>query len=126
MRLRPAAVLVALAALVAGVVVLRLLAGPGFVDRISFENPTVYDLHVEVRGGGGDGWLALATSVRQDTAVVEDVVDVGAVWVFRFSAQGTAAGELRVTREELERDGWRVIVPDRVGERLRELAVPAP
>lgn len=125
-QLRPAHLLGALAALALVVLVMRLSTETSFIERISFENPTVYDLSIEAGGPDRDGWLEIATARREATTVAEEVLDIGDVWVFRFSAQGESGGELRLTRAQLASDGWRVRIPERVGEQLQAVAAPPP
>ena len=73
---------------VAGVLLVsQLLAAPHFVPRLTFENPTRYELLVEVSDGHGDGWSPLGTVDRRGPTSVEQVYDVGDVWQFRLSAQ---------------------------------------
>lgn len=122
--LRPAYLLVALAALALFLLLPRLIAETSFIERISFENPTVYDISIEAGGPDRDGWLAIATATRGATSVAEEVLDIGEVWVFRFSAQGESGGELRLTRAQLASDDWRVRIPERVGELLRARGAP--
>jgi hypothetical protein len=101
-----------------------LSGGPGTVPRITFENPTVYGLDIEVSPGSGTGWTS-AGSVRQEsTADVEEVIDQGDVWLFRFDSQGASGGELRLTRAELEASGWTVAIPAEVGKRLADAGAP--
>ena len=117
---------VALAFLTASVAFMALYPAPrSFVERISIENPTEYDLAVQV-SGRGDGWIGISTATRGATTVAEQVLDVGEVWTFRFRSQGEDGGELRRSRDELEQDGWRLRVPARIGEELREQGAPAP
>ena len=123
-QLRPAHLLVALGAIALIVVLTRVLAGPNVIDRISLENPTVYDLSIEATGHDRDGWVAITTARREATTVAEEVLDLGEVWLFRFSSQGEDGGELRLTRAQLERDDWRVRIPEGVGQRLGEAGAP--
>lgn len=118
-QLRPAHLFVALGAIALFVLVTRLLAGPNFIDRISFENPTIYDISIEASGPDRDGWVAIATARPEATTAAEEVLDIGDEWVFRFSAQGVSGGELRLTRAQLADDAWRVRLPESVGEQLR-------
>jgi hypothetical protein len=53
------------------------------------------------------------------------VIDQGEVWIFRFRHWGDPIRELSLTRAELERNGWRLEVPDEVEERLQELGRPS-
>ncbi len=46
------------------------------------------------------------------------------IWVFRFDAQGKRGGELRLTREQLASDGWRVDIPVEIGQHLAEQGAP--
>jgi hypothetical protein len=122
-RLRPRRVLVAVLAVVA-VAVLAIAVAPWFrtespVARLTIDNPTVYQVNVEVSGDGG-GWLDLGAVDRQGSKTAEEVTDQGARWVFRFSYGGVDAGEVAVARTDLAAAGWHVTVPDTVGQRLRD------
>lgn len=116
----------------AGVVVVVLVALPRFLDspnmvgRLTVQNPTGYDISVDATDHRRQGWLGLGTAHRSTTSTFEEIVDQGEVWIFRFSAQGEHAGELRVSRQRLERDGWRIRVPTEVGERLKVTGAPLP
>ncbi len=101
-----------------------LSGGPTTVARITFVNPTAYTLSVDVSDGAGSGWSPAGFAPKRSTGVVEQVSDQGDVWVFRFDAQGKSGGELRLTREQLKRDGWRVDIPVEVGQRLAEAGAP--
>src|SRR5436305_4243754 len=107
-RLRPRRVLVAGLAVVA-VAVLAIAVAPWFrtespVARLTIDNPTVYQVNVEVSGDGG-GWLDLGAVDRQGSKTVEEVTDQGARWVFRFSYGGVDAGEVPVARTDLAAAG---------------------
>ena len=104
----------------------RLTAGPSFVDRMAFDNPSEYDVLIRLTGEERDGWLILGTARRAATTTVGEIVDQGDVWIFGFFAQGEEAGELRVERSRLEGDGWRVTVPDQVAAELRAKGAPPP
>ena len=121
---RPLLAVVACAMVVLVVAGPTLLRGPTFIDEIKFVNPSDYDIHVEVSGGDAEGWLSLTTADKNATTAAVDVMDQGAVWVFRFSAQGRPAGELRTTRTELEQAGWSIEIPSSVIGRLREQRTP--
>lgn len=101
-----------------------LSGGPATVPRITFVNPTVYALNVEVNPGTGASWTSAGFVPKQSTTTVEEVPDQGDLWIFRFDGQGERGGELRRTREELEGDGWRVEIPEEVGRRLAEAGAP--
>jgi hypothetical protein len=93
---------------------------PSYVARLTVVNDTQYNVNVEVTGGAHDGWLDLGSVSRERTRTLEQIVDQGERWVFRFSYAGVAAGEVALDRTELSRQGWRLTVPVEVGERLRE------
>lgn len=101
-----------------------LSSGPATIPRITFENPTVYALDIEVSPGTATGWTS-AGSVRQgSTADVAEVIDQGDVWLFRFDSQGSSGGEVRLTRAELEAADWTVAIPAEVGARLAKAGAP--
>jgi hypothetical protein len=97
---------------------------PATVDRLTVVNPTDYDLDVHVMGGDREVWVPLAIVAARSEDVVEDVIDQGDQWTFRFLHWGDSLAERSLGRAELERNGWRVDVPPEVGERLRELGRP--
>jgi hypothetical protein len=98
---------------------------PPTVDRITITNPTDYDLDVEVSGGERDGWLPLAIVEARSEHVVQEVIDQGEAWIFRFLHWGGPVGELSLTRAELERSDWRVDVPVEIQEQLQQLGRPS-
>ena len=115
---------VVVVAVLAMALVARLSSGPSTVRPLTIENPTAYALDVEVRAAADSAWTSAGFVPQRSTAVVEEVVDQGAVWVFRFDSQGRSGGELQMTRSELEDAGWRVTVPADVGKRLAESGAP--
>ena len=113
-----------LVAAVALTALVGLSSGPSTIPRITFENPTVYALDIEVSPGTGTGWTS-AGSVRQgSTADVAEVIDQGEVWLFRFDSQGSTGGEVLRTRAELEASDWTVVIPPEVGARLAQAGAP--
>lgn len=110
--------------LAAVVPVARLLEPPSFVDRITVTNPTVYDIGIDVTDNDDELWMAVGTARRVATSTFERVIDQGEVWIFRFSAQGRDGGSLRVSRQQLEGDGWRLAIPEEVGRTLAERGAP--
>ena len=109
--------LAALATLTCLVGANRLLAGPAFVHRITVVNPTAYAVDVDLTGAGRHGWLEVGAAERRSTTVLEEVLDQGSTWIVRLA--GGEGGELRFTREELARAGWRVEIPTAMEARLR-------
>ena len=123
-RLGVGAIVLGLVTAVALALVVGRSAGPAKVARLTFENPTVYAIEIEVSPGTATGWTP-AGSVRQGSTVdVEEVTDQGDVWLFRFTSQGETGGELRLTRSELEGSGWRIVIPPEVGTRLADAGAP--
>jgi len=94
------------------------LDGQTFVPRLTFDNPTEFDVNVEVAGGGREAWIDLGTVARGTENVVEEVADPGGTWVFRFSYAGVDAGIVTMDRGALRDAGWQLAVPAEVGESL--------
>ena len=88
--------------------------------RITVENPLPFLVNVEVAGAERDGWLDLASINRGRIRIVEEVLDQGDEWVFRFSYGGVQAGEVVIGWDELAREDWRITAPRAVADRLRE------
>jgi hypothetical protein len=120
--------LVALGA--AGVVLVAVLllslinTSPKFVSRVTVVNRTPYDLQVSVTNGHGNGWMELTTAKAQASTDINQVVDQGGTWTFRFSGQGIDGGELTLSRSALAQSSWRVTVPDAVSQRLAGAHAP--
>lgn len=90
---------------------------PSRVD-LTVENRTPFDLVVAAGAADGDGVVVVGTVGRAQQVTLRDKVDQGDDWVFTFRYGGVDGGDLRVGRDELEAAGWRVVVPDRVGDVL--------
>jgi hypothetical protein len=99
---------------------------PGFVERVTVQNPSEYDIRVVVAPSSGSAVLPLGVVGQRCAATFGDVVDQGDSWTVRFEAQGSEGGTATVEREALERNGWVVQVPASVVEHLRQTKVPAP
>ena len=112
-----ALVLAVVAGLAAAAFLLDAMRSPSFVKQVTVENPTVYNLEVDV-SDGRRGWVGLGTVAREETQAFLEVLDHGDTWVFRFAYGGVEGGEVAVRREELARNRWRVRVPDGVRARL--------
>ena len=104
------------------VVLVGCAGGPRHVTTITVANPTNHAATVEVTGDDLSGWLSLGRTPAGSEHVVEEVLDAGAEWVFRF-VHPEHSEELSLTREELVANDWRVEVPARFGDRLDELGV---
>ena len=123
-RLGVGAIVLGLVTAVTLALVVGRSAGPAKVARLTFENPTVYAIEIEVSPGTDTGWTPAGSVRQQSTVDVEEVTDQGDVWLFRFTSQGEVGGELRLTRSELEAAGWRIVIPPEVGTRLADLGAP--
>jgi hypothetical protein len=97
----------------------------GFVDRIVIDNPTDFTANVDVTSGARDGWIGLTTVAGGSQATVQEVIDQGSAWIFRFS-YAHHDEELRVSRVELVRSDWRVEVPESFAAALRARGVVPP
>jgi hypothetical protein len=106
------------------VVGLVLLDGPARVDRVTINNPTDYDLTIQLSSGPDRAWLPLAVIGLRSTQEFHDVLDQGDSWVFGFRAQGRDGGDITVTRAQLEADGWQLTVPEDVVTQLQLLGAP--
>ena len=101
--------------------------GPDFVDRVSVSNSSGYDLNVDVTGAERDGWLPISVATGGSTTTTNDVVDQRDTWIFRFTYAGSATGELSISRADLAKHGWRIVVPGDVSARLRAAGIqPGP
>jgi hypothetical protein len=98
--------------------VMAAVEGPTFVDRVSVRNPTPYTLEVDVTGADRDGWLPLGPVSPGGRLNLRDVLDNGDRWVVRVATAGVDGGEVVVSRDALERNGWVITIPDEVTNRL--------
>jgi len=102
------------------------LRDPAVVPSVTVENPSQLDVTVSVHPANDNAQLILATVPSTTTATNLDVLDQGDDWVFSFSSGGVDGGTMRVSRAKLAADGWRVVVPQAVIQRLQTGAfVPA-
>jgi len=106
------------------VVGIVLLDGPPRVDHLTINNPTDYDLTIQLAPGPDRAWLPFAVIGLRSTREFHDVLDQGDSWEFRFHAQGQDGGNVTVTRAKLEADGWQLTVPDAVVTQLQLLGAP--
>lgn len=94
------------------------------VERLTVDNPTPWELTVQVGPRPPDAWTTLGVVPAQGSWTVEDVLDQGDSWVVRFAVAGRESEPVRVSRADLRRDGWRVAVPRQVAQSFRSLEVP--
>jgi hypothetical protein len=102
------------------------LRGPSLVNRITIDNPSEYDIHIDVREPGSSARLPVGVANQRCVTSFESVIDQGSVWVVEFRAQDLDGGRLTLDRSQLERDNWTIRVPTAVVESLRQTAVPPP
>ena len=96
------------------------------VSRVTIENRSSIAIDVDVRGSTHGDRLILQPVPPHERVSTFDVLDQGSEWVFGFSSGGVDGGSVRVSRDELATDGWRLVIPDRVVQRLQSNAfVPA-
>jgi hypothetical protein len=110
---------------------LLVLAVPRFVNtsattvaRVTVTNNSRYDFDVTVTDASRSGTLDLGTVRSQSSTSFNDVVDQGGTWIFAFASQGHDGGEETVGRAELARDGWRVVIPAAVAQRVAGAGAP--
>jgi hypothetical protein len=100
--------------------------GSGFVDEVTIVDDTAYSVNVDVTDAERNGWLDLTTVGRESTRTVEEVIDQGEVWLFRFDYVDIHQEEVEVSRGELKQNDGTIEVTRGFQQRLRELAVPPP
>lgn len=99
---------------------------PRFVERLTVVNGTDYPATVGVSDGQRSGWLGLTVVGAHEKRSVQEVLDQGDVWIFRFDYAGEHVEEVTMTRRELQATNWAAEVPDSFGERLKDMGVPPP
>ena len=115
------------AVLVALVVIVNVaFDDPTFIDRISFENRSGYDIRIEVAGDDARDWMPLGVAMQHCTTAIELVIDQGPTWHIRFFAQGREGGQVTVTRADLQRADWTLQIPDSVEAELVSRQAPLP
>jgi len=110
-------VAVAVLALAALLVSLRMVDGPSFVPRVTFVNHTSLDVDVDTSASQRDGWTPAGVADGDGTTSFQEVIDHGDTWWFRFSEGGRSV-VFPVSRSRLAADGWRVEIPSSFGTRL--------
>ena len=97
-----------------------------FVETITIVNETGYPAHVEVSDASREEWLGLTVGKQDSETAVEQVIDQGELWVFRFDYAGKHREEIEIPRAELKESNWRVIVPASFGEALGRKGIQPP
>ena len=105
-------------AAIAGLALLRVvsvaMAPPDYVDDVTIVNKTQYGVDVDVRSSDTAGRLLLGRALPGTNTARSQVLDAGDVWIFSFLRAGVEAGEVQLTREQLDAADWHVTVPDAV------------
>jgi len=94
------------------------LRGPEFVERVTVVNETRYLVDIEIASPHEDGWLGLGPVSPDASHSFRSVVDQGDRWIFHVTAGPYDGGEFSLSKNELEREDWRITIPFEVGERL--------
>ena len=123
--LRPDAIAITIALLVIIVLGAFVLDGPARVHRLTLDNPSEFEVAVDVSSGPHGGYVPLAVLGVNTTRDYQDVLDQGRTWVFRFRSQGRQADIVTVTREQLAAANWTMTVPDAAIQQLRQAGAPA-
>ena len=118
------AVVILLAGLIALLGVAVLDQRPTRLDQLTVDNPSDYELIVEVHGAE-PGWMPLATVGPHKSVPVTGPIDQGDTWYVRFSGQGRVLDPIVVRRDDLRDNGWHLAIPDLVGAQLRDQGAPA-
>lgn len=108
------------------VVVVGACSDVSLVDSITIANDMVYPAEAEVTGEERNGWLRLTLAQQGAETTVEEVIDQGETWIFRFDYIGKHEEEVEISRQELEQNDWTIEVPPSFEQRLRALGIPPP
>ena len=116
---------IALVALI-GVALLStaLRSGP-YVSSVTIDNPSNYAFEVSVAGSANGASTLLGNIEAKNHTTLQSVFDQGSTWTFRFSSQGRYAGQVVMSRADLEAADWHVAVPDQYAATLARAGVPS-
>jgi len=95
------------------------MSTPKAVDHVTIANRSDYGLDVNLRTSADAPVLRLGRALPPTDTVRHEVLDAGDHWTFIFTRAGTEAGRLEMTRNDMERDDWRIIVPAEVAQKLQ-------
>jgi hypothetical protein len=96
----------------------ELVRGPRFVDRLTIRNPTPSIVDVSVTDVDGKARAPVAALEPHITTVVRSVIDPGDPWILDFRIAGERVGRMRVSRAQLDRNDWRIVVPENALEQV--------
>lgn len=110
-------VVVAVVAVATVLITMRLVERPAMVDRVTIANPSSLELDIDVGGAPSGDWTPTGAVEPKSTVSFYEVIDQGDTWWIRATAGGNDA-VWKVSRAQLERDGWHVSVPTSVSDEL--------
>jgi hypothetical protein len=105
---------------------LLLFNDPGRAPTLTIDNPTPYDIRVEVSDTNRAEWTVLGLARQQCAASIESPIDRGGRWVFRLRTQGLVSQEIAVERADLERANWHFEVPTAMAQQWEANGIPHP
>jgi hypothetical protein len=114
-------VLPAVLALVAILLVVALTLGVPGRETLHFDNRTDVAVRITASDDGRNGWLPVGTIDAQARARIDEVIDQGDVWRFRYEVGPDRIAEIRKTRAELESANWTVVIPADAADALSPL-----
>jgi hypothetical protein len=86
---------------------------PARIGALTIQNPTAYEVDIEVAGASGD-WLPVGSARPHSELRLSDVIDQGDTWQVRYSARGRRAPVTQIARRDLQANGWKIDVPPNV------------
>jgi hypothetical protein len=98
-------------ALAAILLVAGLTLGVPGRETLRFDNRTGVAVRVTASDDDRTGWLPVGTIDARGHARIEQVIDQGDVWRFRYEVGPDRIAEVRRTREQLEAASWTVVIP---------------
>jgi len=100
------------------------LDAPREVAQVRLVNPAEFDIQLFVIAENGL-WLRLPTAPAAAERTIQGVLDAGDEWTLHARSQGLDGGAWAVSRDELQADGWEIMIPEEVVQRLRDQGAPA-
>ncbi len=93
-------------------------------DRLTatIDNPTDHTLYISASTPDDPTSTFVMTAAPRSTTSMPDVIDRGDSWVLRLRTVGAPAGQLDVSRSDLE--GGSVVIPLSINEELAAAGVP--
>jgi hypothetical protein len=95
------------------------LEDPEVVPRVTVENRSTMPVNVDVRGSADGKRLILGTVPAGATVSTLEVLEQGDDWIFGFTSGGVDGGSVHMARSRLAGEGWRLVVPAHVVDRLQ-------